>query len=462
MTLIPLRVGPLVLPGYRIQHSGVHWLCDDGHQCRPGENVAFFNVGFVRTSAPRDAPDPFGEGERELQLALATPIGGCLHRSQYSSFGGFFDQFELFVWNPDFAIGGIEPNPGQNPDAADCQLRLLMTSGGGTSNRSGLAGRAWRVEGDGPIGTLLSLGICELGGVVRGDRFAFEDILDAVKGPAHVVYVSDEALVPNARLVAEQIRRTQAERAEIARDLAAALAGGPVTPTPGDWIVAGEILRALQSSPIASHYDVLTRNGLRRTGPPDAIILSLRAEGPEILRHRRLGYVLQCHNYRIESAGPAIPAWLRANFEPIMRSVADIRADYDALIALIRDKAPSAQILIHNVMSTSGYEDLETYAMLDASMYASLASVRDKELNLMLHDLARKRDIAIIDADAIAADLGGVRCFTTDAVHQSGLMQTEIRAEILRILAARGVPGFAPSRKSQSRPGEPEGPRPNW
>ena len=450
MTVVPLRIGPLVLPGYRIQHSGVHWLCDDGHLCRPGETVAYFNVGFVRTTAPRDAPDPFGEAERELQLALATPLGGRIRRSPYSSFGGFFDQFELFVWNPDFAIGGIELNLGEGLEATDCELRLLMTAGGGTSDRSRLAGRAWRVEGEGRIGTLLSLGICDLGGVIRGDRFSFEDILDAVKGPAHVVFVSDEALVPNARLLAEQIRRTAEERAEIARDLAATLAGGPITPTPADWIFAGEILRALQSTPIAKHYNVLTRQGLRRTGPPDTIILSLRAEGGTILRHRRLGYLLQCHKYRIESAGPAIPAWLRANFETITRSVAEIRADYDALTNLIREIAPTVQILIHNVMSSSGYEDIQTYSMLDASMFASLASVRDKELNLMLHDLARERDIAIIDADAIAAHLGGLRCFTTDAVHQSGVMQAEVRAEVLRILAARGVPGFSPATKPRN------------
>jgi hypothetical protein len=436
----------LELPGYRIQHSGIHWLCEDQHLCRPGETVAFFNVGIIRTAASLDTADRFHEGERELQFALSTPLGGRLHRSAYSSFGGFFDQFELFVWNPDFAIGGIEPESSEDIDSADCQLRLLMTSGGGTSDRSRLASRAWRVEGDGRIGTLLSLGICELGGVIRGGRFHFEDFIDAVCGPVHLVHVPDEDIVPNSRLLAEQIRRTTDQRAEIARDLAASLAGGPVTPTPDDWIIAGGILRALQSTPLATHYDVLTRRGLRRTGPPDAIILSLRAEAPMILRHRRLGYVLQCHNYRIESAGPAFRAWLRANFEPIPRSITDIRADYDALVTLIREVAPECRILVHNVMSTSGYEDIQTYAMLDASTFASLANVRDKELNLMLHDLARERDIAIIDADAIAADLGGVRCFATDAVHQSGVMQAEIRAEILRILCSLGVPGFAPAK----------------
>ncbi len=460
MTVLPLRIGALHLPGYRIQHSGVHWLCEDGHQCRAGENVAYFNVGFLRTSGARDAPDPFGEGERELQFALATPVAGRLHRSLHSSFGGFFDQFQLFVWNPDFAIGGIEPESGCAPDVESCQLRLLMASGGGASGPARLARRGWRVEDDGRIGTLLNLGICELGGVIRGDRFAFEDFIGAVRGPAHVVHVSDEALVPNARLLAEQIRRTAAERAEIARDLAASLAGGPVTPAPGDWIVAGEILRALQSAPLATHYDVLTRTGLRRTGPPDAVILSLRAEPPVLLSHRRLGYVLQSHSYRIELAGPAIPAWLRANFEPIPRRVDDIRRDYAALIALIRSTAPECRILIHNVMSSSGYEDIQTYAMLDASTFNRTASVRDKDLNLMLHDLAREQDIAIIDADAIAADLGGVRCFTTDAVHQSGLMQAEMRGEVLRILSALRVPGFTPVTKSQKRPATAEASHP--
>src|SRR5581483_2432293 len=115
------------------------------------------------------------------------------------------------------------------------ELRLLMVAGRRTTelaeNRSGLLGgwydrsRAWRVEGDGPVGTLLSLGICELLGVIRGERLAFLELFDAIEGPAQVVFIHDESLAPSARVVAEQIRRTPAECTAIAQDLAATFGG---------------------------------------------------------------------------------------------------------------------------------------------------------------------------------------------------------------------------------------------
>ena len=51
-----------------------------------------------------------------------------------------------------------------------------------------------------------------------------------------------------------------------------------------------------------------------------------------------------------------------------------------------------------------------------------LGSVRARELNLMLHDLARERNVAIVDVDAIAADLGSQR-HAPDGVHGSGPLQ---------------------------------------
>jgi len=51
------------------------------------------------------------------------------------------------------------------------------------------------------------------------------------------------------------------------------------------------------------------------------IVLSLNAEAPTILRHRRLGYALQFHDFRLADSGPAFIAWLRANFETVRRSM---------------------------------------------------------------------------------------------------------------------------------------------
>jgi hypothetical protein len=215
-----------------------------------------------------------------------------------------------------------------------------------------------------------------------------------------------------------------------------------MTPTPADWMFAGATLNALNRSPASERYTILTRSGLRAAGPPDAIVFSLNAEAENVLRHRRLGYALQFHGFRLADAGLAFVAWLRANFISVRRSPDEIRADFRALIDLVRADAPATQFLICNVMSTSGADDIQNYAPFDAPLDQTISTVHAKAMNLMLHDLARERDIAIIDADAIAAELGGQRSLP-DGVHQNGEMQAELRAEILRILRARGVPGFA-------------------
>jgi hypothetical protein len=215
-----------------------------------------------------------------------------------------------------------------------------------------------------------------------------------------------------------------------------------VSPDAADWLFAGAVLKALGTSPATERYNVLTRNGLRKTGPPDAIVLSLHAEESDLLRHRELGYALCLHRYRLADTGRAFGPWLRANFELVRRTVEDIRADYRMLIDLIRASAPATQILICNIMSTSGEDDVQSYAAFNAPIGETLKSVRAKDLNLMLCDLARERDIAIIDVDAIAAELGGRRNLP-QGVHGNGAMQAEMRAEILHILRARRVPGFA-------------------
>ena len=305
--------------------------------------------------------------------------------------------------------------------------------------------RACRVEGGGPIGTLLSLGTCEMEGVVQGESYAFLEILGALEGPAHVVFVSDRPLVHSARIVAEQIRRTADEHQAIAEDFAASFVVAGAPPDAAGWTFVGSLLRALGTSPATERYTVLARDGLREAGPPDAVILSARAEPRIIARHRKLGYCLNIHGYRVGQAGAAFQAWLRTNFEPVHRTSEDIRADYRALIDLIRTSAPATQFLICNVMSTSGQEDIQTYGAFDQPLGNSLSSVRSKETNLMLHDLARERDVAIIDADAIAADLGGWS-HIPDGVHQNGVMQAEIWSEILRILARAACQDLRPAR----------------
>jgi hypothetical protein len=107
---------------------------------------------------------------------------------------------------------------------------------------------------------------------------------------------------------------------------------------------------------------------------------------------------------------------------------------------------PKTRLLICNMMSTSGLDDVQSYAAFDEPLGETLSGVHAKDMNLMLCDLARAHDIAVVDTDAIAAELGGADNLR-GGIHQSGAMQAETRAEILHILRARGVPGFGPAAR---------------
>jgi len=180
-------------------------------------------------------------------------------------------------------------------------------------------------------------------------------------------------------------------------------------------------------------YDVLTPTGLRQLGPADTVLLSLSAEVQSILRHKKLGYSIQMLRHRQAAAGPAIRSWLASAFEPVKRTVNDIQRDYRQLIDTVAAQT-GARVLILNRMSTSGFEDITSYAPFDAPMGEILENIAAKEMNLMLHDLADECDVSIVDVDAIAADLGGSE-HLPDGIHHSAAMQAVVRSEILSILS---------------------------
>ncbi len=452
MTEIPLRLGRLEVPGFIVQRSGIRWLYEDGHLCRPGEVIGYCNVGLAATDRSSPAPRPFADEEHDFQIAFAPRCEGRLRISPSTSRGGYIDQQHFhYRWTPDFVVGHLILPPGETSPIAGAEedLRLLMLTGRRITaiaeDRSGLGSgwhdrrRAWWGDGDGPVGTLLSLGICEQLGIIRGDRYAFLEWFEAAPGPAQIIHMSDEALVPCAAILVEQLHRTDAQRQEIADDIARSFAGGTITPSPPDWMFAGALLSALLGSPLSERHDTMTRRGLQRSGLPESVLLSVHAELPVILRHRRLGYHISSHGFRIAQAGGAVLAWLRGNFEIVKRTPDDIRRDYRLLIDAIRSYS-TMNILILNAMSTSHNDNIYNYAPFDRPMGDTLATVRTKESNLMLHDLARERDISIVDVDLIGADLGAQHL--PDGIHQSGLMQAEIRSEILNILRERGAAGF--------------------
>ena len=192
-------------------------------------------------------------------------------------------------------------------------------------------------------------------------------------------------------------------------------------------MVAGALLSVLQRSPIQDHYSLFTPSGTVRTKPADAVLLSLSVEPQSILRHKTLGYHVHIMDHHQAASGPAFRAWLANAFEPVKRSVDDVRRDYKRLLDTM-NKATGTRAIVINRMSTFGYEDISSYTPFDAPMSDTLASIAAKELNIMLHELAEDNDLAIIDVDAIAADLGGAE-HLPDGIHQSGAIQAVLRAE---------------------------------
>ena len=275
--------------------------------------------------------------------------------------------------------------------------------------------------------------------MLQGDDGAFLPMFEEATGPLHIVYVQDEPQVPCSRTLLEGIDRTSAELCAIREDLAHGLLGGLDPPKAPDWLFAGALLNALERGWIGDDYSVLTRNALLRTPPAAEVLLSLTAEMPHMLRHRRLGYTLNCHPFRLAAASKAIRRWISTAFEIVNRTVTDVQHD---LIALRARLAGQATLTVVNVVATSNFEEIGNYALLDAETFAALGPRRAAALNLMLHDLAREHGIAIVDADARAAALG-VATHLPDGVHASRDLDMAVRGELIGAMARRGFAGVA-------------------
>ncbi len=445
MTSIPLSCGPLEAEGFVIRRSGMHWLHDDGYVCRANEVVGFCNISLEQATGRRSGDFPLAD-ESELHIAFAPRIAGRLRITSGNSPGGYLNTLGLHVWKKDDVVAHLDDVSDQDGLAQTNvgELRLLMIAG---RRMSGLAdtnigilpgwhsrSRAWwcdRIDGD--FSTLLCLGICDAAGVVRGNEAPFVEAFEATLSPAQFVYVPDHPMVPCAPILCEQLLRSAAQNKAIASDLSSALSGGgAVVPNADDWMFAGALLSSLQSSPIREKYEILTPTGMRRLGPADTVLLSMSAEVRSILRHKQLGYSVQMLRHRQTAAGPAIRSWLASAFEPVKRTIDDIRRDYRSLIDSVAAQT-GARVLILNRMSTSGFEDITSYSSFDAPLGETLDNISAKEMNLMLYDLANECDFSIVDVDAIAAYLGGAENLP-DGIHHSAEMQAMVRSEIMRIL----------------------------
>jgi hypothetical protein len=450
MTSLPLTLGALTAEDFAIKRSGIYWLREDGHDCRANEVIGYCNISLEKIARQRSGPFPLAD-EQELQVAFAAPCAGRLKIKAGNSPGGYLNAYGLHAWNPEDVLAHLDP---VSSDAAALagsgRLRLLLLAGRrmsdladvdfgllpGWHNRS----RAWWSQDTESLSTLLCLGICDAAGIVRGNRVPFVEFFEDSSSPAaQLVYVPDHPVVPCAPILLEQLERTSNERQAIAADLAAGLANARVPATADDWLFAGALLASLEQSPMLDSYDVLTPSGLRKQKPADAVLLSLSSEVQSVLRHKKLGYSLQMLRHRQASAGPAIKSWLTSAFEPVKRSIDDIRRDYRRLIEAISIKT-GARVLILNRMSTSGFEDILSYSPFDAPLHETLENIAAKEMNLMLHDLSEECDFSIVDVDSIAAYLGGAE-HLPDGIHHSAAMQSLLRTAIASIMDDLGPGG---------------------
>ncbi len=443
MSVRPLRLSPLDIPGYAIKKSGIVWLCQHGAWCAENQIIGFCNINLQSLGGK---PNRFGK-ETVLQAVLAAPAPGRLRTDPETSFGGYLDFLGVQVWNSESIIGFLEIDEDEDEDEAPQTLRLrhcmlagklltdLANYGTGLLPGWHVHVRAWRQAQAGMPKTLLSLAMCDGRGPLRGARDAFIELLEDSTNDCHIVVASNDLLVPNAIGLREQFERDEAAFKAIAWDIEQAIFNGPVAPTPQDHVFAGLLLESLRVSPLREPHHIVTGAGLQKTDPPAAIVLSANAEQMHIMRHRTFGYHLEVFHFRVAAAGPATKAWLCAAFERVDRTIASIRTDYENLFNAVR-AAFDTRFIVLNRMSSSGREDLAFYAPFDAPLAQTLVHIAAKEINLMLHDLAVAYPIDIIDIDAIATEIGAAQ-HLPDGVHQSGEMARRIRAEIIGLLEDR-------------------------
>ena len=435
----PLHLGPLSADGYSVHRSGIRWLIQPGQYCRANQIFGYCNISLQAASFLATGGKSFTE-EADLQVAFAARSAGRIHGAGTEPGGYLSIQRDVCDWDADTVIAHFEVEAETDPDVE--KLRLLMLAGrrmtGLADVHSGLLPgwhgrtRGWWSDEPTLPASLLSLGICDATGVVLGEQCAFTEMFEAARAPAQMIFVPDHPLAPSAPILLDQLDRKPAQFQAIADDMHRFLSDSTITPTADDWMFAGAMLAALQRSPIADTYSLFTPSGTMRTGPADAVLLSLSSESQTLLRHKSLGYHAHIMRHHQSAAGPVFRAFLGSAFETVKRSIDDIRSDYERLLDRMH-AATGARALIINCMSTSGHEDISNYSSFDAPMSSTLSSIASKELNLVLHDIAERRDLNIIDVDAIAADLGGAE-HLPDGIHQSGLIQAELRSEILHAM----------------------------
>jgi hypothetical protein len=321
---------------------------------------------------------------------------------------------------------------------------------------------SWEGPKHGRFGTVLALGTCEQSAIFRGEDTAFLSWFARAPGPAQIIAVGDERCVHSSAVLLQHVRRTPAEAMAITEAVYAWIGEHMQHPTAaafpaflpeaargtlhGRWPQAQALAFALHllaeavgTAPILERSEVITGSGLQQLDPPDAIALTLASEIAPHYRHKRTGWIIALHGFRFGPyIGPATIDWLRRDFEPVSRTVADMRRDLSALADEVKARTGGV-LIVQNLIASTDADRISNYAWLGEA-FDECVAVLGNEANLMLGDLTRSHDISVIDSDALAADLGVKHC--PDRFHASGTLVDAQRSEVHRVLRENGIPGF--------------------
>ena len=459
-----LSLPPLSADPARLRRSGIRWLHPPGSRVRAREPIA---ACYVRLSAADGSRVPLSEEQNDLQVVLA-PAGSCtINPASGFSDGGFRDLVETGEWHAGERIADAESLQGSGV------LLPLMLAGrrgfeSGEGRGSLLAGwhervrGFWEGGGAGSHGTVLALGTCEQTAVFRGEDMAFLSWFARAPGPAQIVAVADDRTVHSSAMLLQHLCRTPAEAMAITEavhswigervehlrpeSFPAFLPNAARGTLQGRWPEAQELAFALNlltqavgTSPILERTEVVTGRGVRELGPAQAIALTLGSEVAPHFRHRRTGWIVAMHGFRFGPfIGPRIAEWLRRDFEPVKRTVADIGRDLAALADEVQRRT-GAVLLVQNLIASTTADRVSNYAWVGEAFGESV-TVFGNEANLMLCDLTRDHSIAMIDSDALAAELGVQHC--PDRFHASRQLVEAQRSEVHRVLREYEIPGF--------------------
>ena len=123
---------------------------------------------------------------------------GILRLGKSATLGGHLDEFGVYNWDPEAVVAELELSADAGPN--DGTLRLLMLAGRRVTGLAdvltgmlpGWHNRArgwWADQSGGDVATLLSIGICDAVGPVRGEHSAFTEMFEEARLPAQAVFV---------------------------------------------------------------------------------------------------------------------------------------------------------------------------------------------------------------------------------------------------------------------------------